>query len=151
MTMINGFNNINNNKPITSNNDRNAEKAAPTKEFILQSLTQKAMEVMHKSIEEDVPDNAPITKNVMVKFEIPETNNICLISVENSSEDKNTQRDFIIGVRHKQRDKVISNIVLQDKTKKELFEFLEDINNQETIINTINHLSAKTDDYYNSL
>ncbi|MBQ9246056.1 hypothetical protein IJ182_07310 [bacterium] len=147
---------INNNKyPIynsqTAKAVRKAKKVAKSKEQVLQGLTKASSELLCTLVERDVPEHGPIQKLVVVKFDIPDSNNVTLLSVENSAENKLENRDLIVGVRHKLRDRLTSNILVNRKNKKEILQYLRDPKNQPEIIDSIKNLSKKTDDYYNTL
>lgn len=138
-------------KPQPIKPGRKAKKVTNSKEQAMQGLTKASVELLSQLVERDVPEYGPIEKVVIVKFDIPESNNVTLLKVENSAENKQEHRDFIVGVRHKLRDRLTSNILANRKSKKEILQYLQDPKNQSTIIGSINKLSQKTDDYYNSL
>ena len=82
---------------------------------------------------------------------IPESQNQGLIAVEESSKDSKNLRNLLLGVRHKDRDRLASVYLLQNCPKAEIIKFLNDNSNIQDIIDTINKLSDETDDYYSSL
>jgi hypothetical protein len=81
---------------------------------------------------------------------VPETNNQALMIVEQNSKEPKTQRNLLIGVRHKNRDRLTSNL-LEVGTKQDILEYLKKEDNTQEIIDSVNHLSEKTDDFYSQL
>lgn len=134
---------------------KNTVKVAKTPEEQMVILVDKGREVLAKMVVEFVPEEGRITRPVSVSFDVPATNNHTIISVEESAvkspKKKHPLRDLIVGVRHKQRDRLTSNIVLNQKQKKEIIDYLKNNQSQEQLIKSIRQLSDKTDEYYNSL
>ena len=117
----------------------------------LKLLTIKSVDTLKKLVEEKIPVQGRPAESVSVSFNIPATNNKSIILVEESAENKDIYRDIMLGVRHKQRDRLISKILLPKATKNEVISYLEDTKNHAQIIESIQSLSDETDEYYNSL
>jgi hypothetical protein len=101
------------------------------------------------AVEKEVPENGSF-KKVFLTFDVPETNNQALMIVEQNSKEPKTQRNLLIGVRHKNRDRLTSNL-LEVGTKQDILEYLKKEDNTQEIIDSVNHLSEKTDDFYSQL
>ncbi len=113
-------------------------------------LIPKSKEVFSQIVEKEVPENGNFRK-VFITMSIPESQNQGLIAVEESSKDSKNLRNLLLGVRHKDRDRLASVYLLQNCPKAEIIKFLNDNSNIQDIIDTINKLSDETDDYYSSL
>ncbi len=130
---------------------RRANKLTLSQDEQLKILTKRSTEVLNSMVEQYVPERGRIEKPVSVSFDVPVTNNFTVISVEESAANRLENRDLIVGVRHKQRDRLISKFLLSQKSKKEIMDFLKTPGNQVIITADIKDLSRETDDYYNSL
>ena len=112
-------------------------------------LMTTCKEELFKSSERKVPENGIFGK-VSIAFVIPKSNNKGLFYITHSAENPKEQRVLSVGVHHKNSDRMTSNILLQG-TKEEILAYLKSEQNTQTIIDTVNHLSDKTDEYYSSL
>lgn len=112
-------------------------------------LVTTCKEELHKSAERKVPENGIFGK-VSIAFGIPKSDNKGLFYITHSAENPKDQRVLSVGVHHKNSDRMTSNILLTG-TKKEILEYLKSEENTQALIDTVNHLSDKTDEYYSSL
>ena len=126
-------------------------KVPSSPEEQLRILVNKGREVLVNTVAELVPEKGKLTKNVSVSFDIPATNNHTIIKVEESAENKQFLRDLVVGVKHRQRDRLTSNLVLNRKHKHEIIDYLKSAKSQEELEQFIKQLSEKTDKFYNSL
>ena len=112
-------------------------------------LMTSCKEGLFNAAELKVPENGIFGK-VSVAFVIPESTNKGLFYITHSAENPKDQRVLSVGVHHKNSDRMTSNILLKG-TKAEILEYLKSEENTQTLIDTVNHLSDKTDEYYASL
>lgn len=99
--------------------------------------------------ERKVPENGIFGK-VSVAFTIPKSDNKGLLYITHNGENPKTQRVLSVGVHHKNSDRMISNI-LAEGTKEEILSYLKSGENTQELIDIVNHLSDKTNEYYSSL
>lgn len=104
---------------------------------------------LYNAAEKRVPENGIFGK-VSLAFIIPQSDNKGLFYITHSAENPKDQRVLSVGVHHKNSDRMTSNILLKG-TKEEILTYLKSEENTQTLIDTINHLSDKTDEYYSSL
>lgn len=135
---INSFHGSNKDKPVMLNKDERMKILIPECKKVLSDIAQR-----------EVPENGKFMR-VYVDFEIPETMNKGIFTIEHDEKDPNKLRTLSLGVHHQNRDKLFSNYLLTG-TKQEILDYLKDSANQDKLIETVNHLSEKTDDYYSSL
>ena len=90
----------------------------------------------------------PIDKSFVSILDL--SDNKGLFYITHSAENPKDQRVLSVGVHHKNSDRMTSNILLKG-TKEEILAYLKSEENTQTLIDTINHLSDKTDEYYSSL
>lgn len=109
-------------------------------------LINASMEYLNNAVEREVPENGKFTK-VYVSFDIPESSNLGLLYVTHDEEDPKTKRRLILGVRHKNRDRLVSNQLLTG-TKEDILKYLSDLNNKAEIKALLCDLSNKSDEYY---
>ena len=112
-------------------------------------LIESCKEGLCNAAELKVPENGIFGK-VSVAFVIPETNNKGLFYITHSSENPKDQRILSVGVHHKNSDRMISNILLKG-TKEEILAYLKSEENTQLLMDVVEHLSNKTDEYYSSL
>ena len=112
-------------------------------------LMNGCKEFLHKEAERKVPENGIFGK-VSVEFVIPDSSNEGLFYINHSAENPKDQRVLSVGVHHKNSDRMTSNILLKG-TKEEILSYLKSEENTQTLIDTVEHLSNKTDEYYSSL
>ena len=105
---------------------KNTRKVAMTPEEQIKSLVAKGREVLANMVAELVPEKGKLNKSVSISFNVPATNNRTIIAVEESAENKLIHRDLVVGVRHQQRDRLTSNILLMKKPKQEIIDYLKD-------------------------
>ncbi len=122
-----------------------------TAEEQLKELTKRSTETLQEMVKLHVPEKGRMPKAVSVSFDIPATNNHTILTVEESAENKQENRDLIVGVRHKQRDRLLSKLLVNKKSKQDILKYLLDSDNQVVIIKNIKDLSKSTDDYYSKL
>lgn len=120
-----------------------------SKDEKMQILIPKCSDVLVQRAEKEVPENGKFRK-IFVAFDIPETTNEALITIEADAKDYKNQRRVSIGVHHQNSDRVISNYMFKG-TKQEIIEYLKDNNNFPEFTQIVNELSTAVDDYYASL
>lgn len=125
-------------KSVMLNKDEKMKILVPTTKEVLTDIAEK-----------EVPENGQFRK-VFVSFDIPNSTNEAKLIIEQDETEPKTQRRLSVGVHHQNSDRLISNYLLKG-TKKEIIDFLKDDNNNQEIIDAVNILSSKTDDYYSSL
>ena len=141
------INNNYNNQPIFFGNKK--KEVPMTNEEKMQVIMAKGREELCDMTEREVPENGDF-KKVVIAFLIPDSNNEAEVSVESDKNNFKTQRYLSVGVHHKSRDRLLSKYILNG-TKKEILDYLNDDKNQTEIIEKIQELSKKVDNYYNSL
>lgn len=142
---------INNNNNFNTNFSK-ANKDKPkvlTYEQKMNILVPKTKEVLADTVQKQVPENG-LFRKVFVTFSVPDTNNKAVLGLEYDENEPKTQRRLFVGVHHENRDAMVKNYILKG-TKSEILEYLKDGSNQQKLIDTVNTLSAKTDEYYASL
>ena len=135
----------------TQKAQRKQPKVTLTPDEQLKILSKKSTEALKGMVEEHVPEKGKLHQKVSVSFDVPATNNCTSILVEESADNNLENRDLIVGVRHKLRDRQISRFLLTQKSKQDIINYLKNTDSQAEIIKNIKDLSDKTDDYYNSL
>lgn len=143
---------INNNDNNFNTNFSKANKDKPkvlTYEQKMNILVPKTKEVLAETSEMQVPENG-LFRKVFVSFAVPDTNNEAIFGIEYDENEPKTQRRLFVGVHHENRDALIKNYILKG-TKAQILEYLKDNSNQQDLINTVNTLSARADEYYASL
>ncbi len=142
------INNTNLNKTAQSNLNK-GNSPMPDRDEIIKKLTNMAVSYLKDVSERAVPENGKFT-NSFVTIELPESQNIALISIEPSAKEPKTQRILLVGVRNKYSDRIFSNYMFTG-TKKEVLDYIDGGKNNSEIIESINTLSKKADDFYSSL
>lgn len=143
---------INNNDNNFNTNFSKANKDKPkvlTYEQKMNILVPKTKEVLAESAQMQVPENG-LFRKVFVTFSVPDTNNKAVLGIEYDENEPKTQRRLFVGVHHENRDAMVKNYILKG-TKSEILEYLKDNSNQQNLIDTVNMLSTKADEYYASL
>ena len=79
---------------------------------------------------------------------MPDSNNNGLLYIIPHPKNNKTERIFLIGVHHKNSDRLFSNEILTG-TKKEIINFIKDSKNQKEITDTVYKLSKQSDSFYN--
>ena len=121
----------------------------PDRDEIIKKLTDMAVSYLRNVSERTVPENGKFA-NSFVTIELPESQNIALISIEPSAKEPKTQRILLVGVHNKYSDRIFSNYMFTG-TKKEVLDYIDGGKNNSEIIDSINTLSKKADDFYSSL
>lgn len=142
------INNTNLNKTAQSNLNK-GNSPMPDRDEIIKKLTNMAVSYLKDVSERAVPENGKFT-NSFVTIELPESQNIALISIEPSAKEPKTQRILLVGVHNKHSDRIFSNYMFTG-TKKEVLDYIDGGKNNSEIIESINTLSKKADDFYSSL
>ncbi|MBQ4077830.1 hypothetical protein IJD15_01445 [bacterium] len=143
---------INNNYNKFNTQFSQAGKDSPimlTYEQKMNILVPKTKEVLAETAEKQVPENG-LFRKVFVSFSVPDTDNKALLGIEYDEAEPKTQRRLFVGVHHNNSDRLTQNYLLKG-TKAEILEYLKDNSNQQSIIDSVNNLSKKTDEYYSSL
>ncbi len=146
---MDGINNNRNNYNIPFFGKKEDKPIMLDKTAKLNILVPKTKEVLCDIAEREVPENGQFRK-VYVTFDVPETNNQAVLSIEHDAVEPKNQRRLSIGVHNKNSDRIISNF-LKKGSKSEILEYLKDNGNMEQIIEAVNKLSNKTDDYNSTL
>lgn len=140
----------NNNNNFNTNFSANKDKPKVlTYEQKMNILVPKTKEVLAETSEMQVPENG-LFRKVFVSFSVPDTHNKAILGIEYDENEPKTQRRLFVGVHHENRDAMVKNYILKG-TKAEILEYLKDTSNQQDLINTVNMLSDKADEYYASL
>ena len=143
---------INNTQHNINNNFRSLTKdSKPVLSYDekMNILVPKTKEVLVETAEKQVPENG-LFRKVFVSFAVPDTDNKALLGIEYDETEPKTQRRLFVGVHHNNSDRLTRNYLLKG-TKTEILEYLKDDSNQQNIIDSVNTLSKKTDEYYSSL
>ena len=112
--------------------------------YMLKECSKK----LSSQAEMEVPENGDF-KPTGISYLINGTNNVAILEVSKNTENPKTQRDLNIGVRHKNSDKVYNNFAVYTGTKREIIDFLKDIDI--TLENNIMDLSELVDKSCSSL
>ncbi|MCD7780279.1 MAG: hypothetical protein LUH05_06360 [Candidatus Gastranaerophilales bacterium] len=120
-----------------------------SKEEQMPLLIKKGAEILNQNAERQVPENGKFNR-VFVAFDIPETQNEAIISIEHDELNPKESRRLSVGVHHNNKDRLFSNYILKG-TKKEILSYLNNTDNHKEILDSVNNLSQKTDEYYSSL
>lgn len=125
------------------------ETTLSDKKTKMNKLVPKTKEVLSEIAKREVPENGSFQK-VFVFFDIPETSNRAMLYIEPDATDSKTKRTLSVGVHHKDRDRLTSNFLVNGSNE-DIQKFLADETNSAQIIEAINTLSEKTDNFYSSL
>ncbi len=120
-----------------------------SKEEKMDILVPKCSDLLTKRAEREVPENGKF-RRIFVAFEIPETQNETLFSIEPDAKDFKDIRRMSIAVHRKNSDRIISNYMFKG-TKEEVLNYLKDEKNYAEFKQTVNSLSNSVDEYYSSL
>lgn len=120
-----------------------------SKEEKMDILVPKCSDLLTKRVEREVPENGKF-RRIFVAFEIPETQNETLFSIEPDAKDFKDIRRMSIAVHRKNSDRIISNYMFKG-TKEEVLNYLKDEKNYAEFKQTVNSLSNSVDEYYSSL
>ena len=120
-----------------------------SKEEKMDILVPKCSDLLTKRAEREVPENGKFHR-IFVAFEIPETQNETLFSIEPDAKDFKDIRRMSIAVHRKNSDRIISNYMFKG-TKEEVLNYLKDEKNYAEFKQTVNSLSNSVDEYYSSL
>ena len=144
------MNEINNNyNSQTFGTNRTEKKMELTKEEKTKQLVEYSIDLLLDMAEREVPENGSF-KKVRVIFELPHTNNEGMIIIEPDEKDIKTGRYITTAAKHQHADRLISNYMFKG-TKNDVMEYLKVPENRAKVIESINTLSDKTDEYYSSL
>lgn len=142
--------NVNNNFNKTNINFSGINKDKPQKmlsrEERMNLLMSQVRTILLEDAERQVPENGQF-RRVNTLFDIPETSNEGILSIEHDELEPKTQRRLKMSVRHENSDRLVSNYILKG-TKKEILDYLKDDNNLAKLIEIANELSDKTDVFY---
>lgn len=142
--------NNNNNQYNTSfSNVPNGRKEIMTKDEKMNILVPKASNLLAQRAEREVPENGKFTK-IFVAFDVPDTQNEALISIEADQGQPKDMRRLSIGVHRMNSDRITSNYMLKG-TKREILDYLKKAEVNSEFIKTVYSLSDSVDDYYSSL
>ncbi len=145
MNINNNYNNFN--APSFEANKDNFSML--DKEKKTDSLLEKGRSILYKRAEREVPENGKFRK-IFVAFDIPETQNEALISIEHDAVSPEVNRRLSVGVHRQNSDRITSNYLFKG-TKREVLDYINNKDNQAELHKTINNLSKSVDDYYSSL
>ncbi len=120
-----------------------------TKDEIMNILVPKAYNILGQRAEREVPENGKF-RRIFVAFDVPDTQNEALISIENDANEPNDMRRLIIGVHRLNSDRITSNYIFKG-TKKEILEYLKNPEIKSEFTKTVYSLSKSVDEYYSSL
>ena len=140
----------NNNESLPKVSSNQGKSKVLSKEEKMNLLVPKSKEFFSDMVSREVPENG-LFRNVFITLTLPESQNKALLSVEQSSKDPKTLRNLLLGVKHKDRDRLTSVYLKQNCSKAEILKYLNDKSNDDDIKKTIQELSDKTDDYYSTL
>ncbi len=118
-------------------------------EQVFKKIVNTSNEMLANLAERLVPENGKFN-SVAIDYKLPKSNNMAKVMIECDLEDPKTQRRISVGVHHKDRDRLISNYICKG-TKKEVLDYLKAEENKQTFFDTINELSAKTNEYYDNI
>ena len=142
--------NSNNNQINTSfSGISDSKRKIMTKEEKMNILVTKASDLLAKRAEREVPENGKF-RRIFVAFDVPDTQNEALISIEQDETQPKDMRRLSVGVHRLGSDRVTSNYIVKG-TKKEIIEYLKKSEFKEEFTDTVNSLSHSVDDYYSSL
>ena len=103
--------NIENNYKNNSINFRKTEaKMEPTKDEKLTVVLEKCKELLFEAAQLRMPENGKFSK-FSIEFEIPQTNNQGVLTIDFDANDPKNMRLLTLGVHHKNSDRLISNIL----------------------------------------
>ncbi|MCD7740426.1 MAG: hypothetical protein LUH11_03660 [Candidatus Gastranaerophilales bacterium] len=120
-----------------------------SKEEQMPILIEKGAGVLNEKAQLQVPENGKFNR-IFVAFNIPETPNEAVFTIEHDELNPKNSRRLSIGVHHNNMDRLFSNYVLKG-TKQEILDYLKNKDNYKDILEIVNNLSEKTDEYYSSL
>lgn len=114
----------------------------------IKKITQEACSGLAKIAEREVPENGDFRK-VYITYKIPFSDNNAIIAIEVDKKNSKTQRYLVTGVHRDFSDRLLTNY-LENGTKKELITNLNNADKQKEILESIEHLAKRVDDYYAS-
>ncbi len=112
-------------------------------------LIEKSRDILYQRAEREVPENGKFRK-IFVAFDIPQTQNEALITIEHDAIDPKTNRRLSVGVHRQNSDRITSNYIFKGP-KKEVLDYLKNNDNQNELYKIVTDLSKSVDDYYSSL
>ena len=136
--------NINKNKPLFKG-DR---LKLMSKDEKMLKLIDASIKYLNGTLEREMPENGKFAK-VFVSFDIPNTNNEAILFAKYDEEEPVSKRRLILGVRHKNRDRLASAQLICG-SKNDILEYLSNSQNKSEIKSLLENLSKNTDDYYSS-
>ncbi len=145
------MNNITNNFKLNSGNLNFKGKIMDESKMDNDSIGRvKLMEYCSKNLadktEMEVPENGKFSPKA-IQFMITGTDNIARLEVSYNVDNPKDLRDVNIGVRHKNSDRMYNNFGIYTGTKKEIIEYLKNID-IESVLGDVMNLSSKVDEYY---
>lgn len=120
-----------------------------TKDEKIKFLLKKGIGILHERAEREVPENGKFTK-IFVAFDIPETQNEAIVSIEHDAINTKDLRRVSLGVHRLHSPRLESNYIFKG-TKSEVLEFVKNQENIDKLYSSVNNLSSSVDNYYSSL
>ena len=116
---------------------------------LMNTLMTKCKEELSSISELQLPENGKFLR-LSLGFEIPQSDNMGMFIVDYDPDEPRNKRILSVGVHHKNSDRMVSNIVVNG-TKKEILEYIKSQENTQELVDLVDELSKKTDDFHNSL
>ena len=116
---------------------------------LMNTLMTKCKEELSSIGELQLPENGKFLR-LSLGFEIPQSDNMGMFIVDYDPDEPRNKRILSVGVHHKNSDRMVSNIVANG-TKKEILEYIKSQENTQELVDLVDELSKKTDDFHNSL
>ena len=139
-------NGIYNNSFLGVNKSNDKMTLTPNEENFKKVVVPKVHEFFSDMVEKQVPENG-LFRKITLSFEVPDTNNIGVYSIEYDHKNPKVQRYLTLGVHHKNSDRLVSNIILKG-TKQEILDYIKSHENQTKTIEMSKELSDKVDEFY---
>ena len=139
-------NGIYNNSFLGVNKGNDKMTLTPSEENFKKVVVPKVHEFFSDMVEKQVPENG-LFRKITLSFEVPDTNNVGVYSIEYDHKNPKVQRYLTLGVHHKNSDRLVSNIVLKG-TKQDILDYIKNSENQTKTIEMSRELSDKVDEFY---
>lgn len=137
---INGINNLYNTAFAGA---KDAKKVARTPEEHFNHFTELIFNHLYERSQREVPENGKFTP-LSASYNIPNTNNRAMLSVEYDLLEPKTQRRIFAIACRKDSDKIVKSQLFKG-SKSEILAYLNDNTNREKFINTAKKLSDSLD------